>query len=85
MASAASELTEPHVLARTKRELFPADADDTGYVVADTQFAQEYRVADRPIRPAAKGALASFDHVRAGSGYSGPPRRPTARQRPAGG
>jgi len=69
MASAASELTEPHVLARTKRELFPADADDTGYVVADTQFAQECWVADRPIRPDVKETLAPFNHVRVGSGY----------------
>jgi hypothetical protein len=79
MASAASELTEPHVLARTKRELFPADADDAGYVVADTQFAREYWVADQPIRADVKETLAPFNHVRVGSGYSGPPRRPTTR------
>ena len=69
MASAASELTEPHVLARTKRELFPADADDAGYVVADTQFAREYWAADQPIRADVKETLAPFNHVRVGSGY----------------
>ena len=67
MSSAAS-LTEPHVLARTKDHLFPA-TDEDGYVVADTQFAQEQWVDDRPIDADIKSTLAPFNHVQVGSGY----------------
>ncbi|MBX0295597.1 hypothetical protein [Haloarcula nitratireducens] len=68
MASAAGSLTEPRVLAHTKRRLFPADAND-GYVVADTQFASERWLANESIDPAVKETLAPFNHVRVGSGY----------------
>jgi hypothetical protein len=67
MSSAAS-LTEPHVLARTKAHLFPETDEDT-YVVADTQFAQERWVDDRPIDSEVRSTLAPFNHVQVGSGY----------------
>ncbi|QGA82062.1 hypothetical protein [Halomicrobium sp. LC1Hm] len=67
MATSAS-LTEPSVLAHTKRELFPGD-DPDGYVVADTQFAQERWVDRRPIAEETKAALAPFNHVQVGTGY----------------
>ncbi|QCC50978.1 hypothetical protein [Halapricum salinum] len=67
MAAAAS-LTEPHVLAQTKAQLFPEDDADS-YVVADTQFAQDRWVDDQPIASAVKSRLAPFNHVRVGSGY----------------
>jgi hypothetical protein len=67
MSSAAS-LTEPDVLARTKAQLFP-DSGEDAYVVADTQFAQERWVDDRPIDAAVKATLAPFNHVKVGSGY----------------
>jgi hypothetical protein len=67
MAAAAS-LTEPHVLAHTKDHLFPDD-EDGSYVVADTQFAQQRWIDDRPIADAVKERLAPFNHVEVGSGY----------------
>ena len=67
MATTAS-LTEPQVLARTKRDLFPA-TEERGYVVADTQFAQERWLEDYPIPAETRDALAPFNHVRVGSGY----------------
>jgi hypothetical protein len=67
MASAAP-LTEPHVLARTKASLFPAETPDS-YAVADTQFAQEHWVDDRPIDAEVRSTLAPFNHVQVGSGY----------------
>ncbi|WP_423751705.1 hypothetical protein [Salinirarus marinus] len=66
MASAA-ELTEPHVLAHTKRRLFP-DADE-GYVVTDTQFSSDRWLATRAIDPDVQETLSPFNHVRVGSGY----------------
>ncbi|WP_348608823.1 hypothetical protein [Halobaculum rarum] len=68
MASAARSLTEPHVLAHTKRRLFPGDADD-GYAVVDTQFAADRWLADEAIDPSVRDLLAPFNHVRVGSGY----------------
>lgn len=66
MATAA--LTEPTVLAATKRRLFPAD-DESGYVVSDTQFAQERWIDDRRISADVRAQLAPFNHVKVGSGY----------------
>ncbi len=66
--SSAEALTEPHVLAQTKRHLFPG-TDEDSYVVADTQFAQTRWVDDRPIDTAVKETLAPFNHVQVGSGY----------------
>ncbi|QLG49277.1 hypothetical protein [Natrinema halophilum] len=68
MTSAARSLTEPRVLAHTKRRLFPADADG-GYVVVDTQFSSDRWLANETIDPGVKEALAPFNHVRIGSGY----------------
>lgn len=68
MASAASPLSEPRVLAHAKRRLFPADADD-GYAVVDTQFSSDQWLADEHINPEIKDELAPFNHVRVGSGY----------------
>ncbi|MFC7020310.1 MULTISPECIES: hypothetical protein [Haloarcula] len=67
MTTAAS-LTEPQVLARAKRDLFPGD-DERAYVVADTQFAQDRWLEDYPIPAETRDALAPFNHVRIGSGY----------------
>ena len=68
MASAARSLTEPQVLAHTKRRQFPDDADD-GYVVVDTQFSSDRWLANESIDSGVKEALAPFNHVRVGSGY----------------
>jgi hypothetical protein len=66
--SATASLTEPEVLAHTKRALFPEDSEDT-YVVADTQFAKDRWVSNREIQEEVKNTLAPFNHVRVGSGY----------------
>ncbi|GAA0721059.1 hypothetical protein J2744_000381 [Halorubrum trapanicum] len=68
MASAASPLSEPRVLAHAKRRLYPDDADD-GYAVVDTQFSSDRWLADESIDPAITDELAPFNHVRVGSGY----------------
>ena len=68
MASAAS-LSEPAVLARAKRRLFP-DADEPNtYAVVDTQFARDEWLPGQPISPSTRAELAPFNHVRLGSGY----------------
>ena len=69
MASAAP-MTEPHVLARTKRRLFPeSDAEGT-YAVVDTQFSTDtWLDGDDRIAPEVHEALAPFNHVPIGSGY----------------
>jgi hypothetical protein len=67
MATAASGLSEPQVLARTKDRLF-ADREDA-YVVADTQFAQRRWLDDTPIEASVQATLAPFNHVRVGTGY----------------
>jgi hypothetical protein len=68
MASAARGLTEPEVLAHTKRRLFPEDAEDA-YAVADTQFATDTWLAGTPVAPEIRSALSPFNHVRIDSGY----------------
>ncbi len=68
MASAASQLSEPHVLAHAKRRLFPADEEGT-YAVVDTQFSTDRWLAGERIEPAVLEALAPFNHVRIGGGY----------------
>ncbi|WP_336337211.1 hypothetical protein [Haloarcula brevis] len=67
MATAASGLSEPQVLARTKDRLF-ADREDA-YVVADTQFAQRRWLDDTTIEASVQATLAPFNHVRVGTGY----------------
>ncbi len=61
-------LSEPQVLAHTKRTLFD-DATEGSYAVVDTQFARdEWRVGE-PIEPAIHEILAPFNHVIVGGGY----------------
>ncbi|MFP8952856.1 hypothetical protein ACLI4Z_07790 [Natrialbaceae archaeon A-arb3/5] len=71
MSHAAGPLSEPQVLAHTKRRLFPDrnEADAPSYVVADTQFSQDEWLPGRPVDPAVRAHLAPFNHVRVGSGY----------------
>jgi hypothetical protein len=67
MASAAAGLTEPRVLAHTKRRLFPAA--DEGYAVVDTQFSSDRWLASQHIDPEIKDVLSPFNHVQVGTGY----------------
>ncbi|WP_126662296.1 hypothetical protein [Haloterrigena salifodinae] len=70
MSSAAGSLSEPQVLAHTKRRLFPTEGGaERSYVVADTQFSQDEWLPGRPIEPAIRDRLAPFNHVRIGGGY----------------
>jgi hypothetical protein len=66
MASAASSLPEPRVLAHAKRRLFP---DDEGYAVVDTQFSTESWLAEGTVDASVRDSLSPFNHVRVGSGY----------------
>jgi hypothetical protein len=69
MASAATGLTEPHVLAHAKRRLFPDPDEPDTYAVVDTQFsAGEWR-SDQRVERSVREALAPFNHVRIGGGY----------------
>lgn len=69
MSSAASPLTEPHVLAHAKQRLFRDEADDGTYAVVDTQFASEEWLAGQAVDPSIRETLAPFNHVQIGSGY----------------
>ncbi|RZV11422.1 hypothetical protein BDK88_0301 [Natrinema hispanicum] len=69
MSSAAGPLTEPQVLAHTKRRLFPNEAESTAYAVADTQFATAEWLPGQPVDSAIRERLAPFNHVRIGGGY----------------
>ncbi|WP_339105767.1 hypothetical protein [Haloterrigena salinisoli] len=70
MSSAADSLSEPQVLAHTKRRLFPTEGgEERSYVVADTQFSRDEWLPGRPIEPAIRDRLAPFNHVRIGGGY----------------
>lgn len=66
---ATASLTEPHVLAHTKRRLFPDDAVARTYAVSDTQFAMDEWLPGHPISQDVREQLAPFNHVRLGSGY----------------
>lgn len=68
MATTAS-LSEPQVLARTKRRFFPDTDPQDRYAVVDTQFAMEECLPGQPISPEIRETLAPFNHVRVGSGY----------------
>ncbi|WP_256297224.1 hypothetical protein [Haloarchaeobius salinus] len=68
MATPAASLTEPTVLAHTKRRLFPDDSEGS-YAVVDTQFARTNWVAGAAIPAEVTEALAPFNHVQVGSGY----------------
>ncbi|MFB6069027.1 MAG: hypothetical protein ABEJ90_03770 [Halobacterium sp.] len=69
MASAARDLSEPRVLAHTKRRLFPDEGPSDAYAVADTQFAVEEWIPGEVVDEAVRDVLAPFNHVRVGSGY----------------
>ncbi|NGM70192.1 hypothetical protein G6M89_14435 [Natronolimnobius sp. AArcel1] len=69
MSSAAQPLSEPQVLAHTKRRLFPNDNEPSSYVVADTQFSQDEWRPGSPIDPAVRDCLAPFNHVEIGGGF----------------
>ncbi|SIR65366.1 hypothetical protein [Natronorubrum thiooxidans] len=71
MSTAAGPLSEPQVLAHTKRRLFPSQsADDSpSYAVADTQFSKAEWLPGHPVDPAVRDCLAPFNHVRIGGGY----------------
>jgi hypothetical protein len=69
MASAAADLTEPHVLAHAKRRLFPPDGGSGSYAVVDTQFSTEEWRSGQRIEPSIHETLAPFNHVRLGGGY----------------
>ena len=70
MASTASNrLSEPHVLAHTKRRLFPGSDEENTYAVVDTQFSTDRWLAGERITPEIRETLAPFNHVRVGQGY----------------
>lgn len=69
MASVTRGLTEPYVLAHTKRRLFPEEERDNTYSVVDTQFAVDHWISEEAISEEIKEVLAPFNHVRIGSGY----------------
>ena len=65
---AAASLSEPQVLAHTKRNLFIEDTDQ-GYSVCDTQFAQSEWLSGRKLSSQTRADLAPFNHVEIGGGY----------------
>ncbi len=69
MSTGARSLSEPQVLAHTKRRLFPDDSEARSYVVADTQFSQDEWLPGRPVDPDVRDCLAPFNHVQIGGGY----------------
>ena len=69
MSSAARPLSEPHVLAHTKRELFPEDDEDEAYAVVDTQFSMDEWRKGEPVEPSVREILSPFNHVLIGGGY----------------
>ena len=62
-------LSEPQVLAHTKRQLFPAEDSAESYAVVDTQFATDEWLPGQPIPAEIHDRLAPFNHVRVGTGY----------------
>ncbi|WP_276256310.1 hypothetical protein [Halomontanus rarus] len=69
MSSAARSLSEPQVLAHTKRRLFPDDDESTAYAVTDTQFSKEEWLPGQSVEQSVRDHLAPFNHVQIGSGY----------------
>ncbi len=65
----ASTVSEPQVLAHTKRRLFPEDGTSEAYAVVDTQFSTEEWRPGHEIPPAVRETLAPFNRVRLGTGY----------------
>ena len=69
MSSAEGSLTEPTVLAHTKRALFPEEEDRPAYAVVDTQFSRPEWLDGKPIDAWVREQLSPFNHVRVGGGY----------------
>jgi hypothetical protein len=69
MAGAAVDLSEPQVLAHTKRRLFPDADEPETYAVCDTQFATREWLPGVRIDDRIRETLAPFNHVRLGTGY----------------
>ncbi|WP_338727024.1 hypothetical protein [Haladaptatus sp. DJG-WS-42] len=69
MASASESLSEPYVLAHTKRRLFPNSGGSQEYAVTDTQFSTGRWLADERIRADVIEELAPFNRVKIGSGF----------------
>ena len=66
---ASTALSEPQVLAHTKRRLFPDNSEQNAYAVVDTQFATSNWLHEEPLPAAIREELAPFNHVQIGSGY----------------
>ncbi|WP_435358907.1 hypothetical protein [Haloarchaeobius sp. DFWS5] len=66
--SAGAVMSEPTVLAHTKRALFPPDRESS-YAVVDTQFSMETWRVDEEIPTAVAAELSPFNHVQVGTGY----------------
>ncbi|WP_435333410.1 hypothetical protein [Haloarchaeobius sp. TZWWS8] len=66
--SAGASMSEPTVLAHTKRALFPPEREDS-YAVVDTQFSMETWRTDEEIPSSVAADLSPFNHVLVGSGY----------------
>ena len=62
-------LSEPRVLAHTKRRLFPDTGHSNTYAVTDTQFATEEWLPGTTVPEDIRSELAPFNHVRVGTGY----------------
>ncbi|GAB7017788.1 hypothetical protein [Halostagnicola bangensis] len=67
MSVSGGSLSEPTVLAHTKRRLFPEE--EGTYAVVDTQFASERWLADETIDRSVRETLAPFNHIEIGGGY----------------
>ena len=65
----AAALSEPAVLAHTKRRLFPDEDEPNTYAVVDTQFGADEWLAGQPLSPDIREELAPLNHVRVGTGY----------------
>jgi hypothetical protein len=66
MTGAAVDLSEPQVLAHTKRQLFPGTDEAGTCAVCDTQFAMEEWLPGPPPPPEIRETLAPFNHVQLG-------------------
>jgi hypothetical protein len=66
---ASTALSEPQVLAHTKRRLFPEKSEQNAYAVVDTQFATSNWLHNEPLPSQIREELAPFNHVQIGSGY----------------
>ena len=62
-------LSEPRVLAHTKRRLFPDTDESNTYAVADTQFATDEWFPGTTLSEEVRSELAPFNHVRVGTGF----------------